>query len=512
MKIIGAIAIVTILGIAASIGIRGTGAQTSCIDALTGDGTISGTWSSDCISQNTPTEPTNPPSGTRYARYYSFALTSQSDVTIDLTSTEDTYLYLMEDTGTNGNVLRENDDAETGNTNSRITANLPSGDYTIEATTYDLTTLGDFTLTIAGLPDAPAALDSTPTPTHTPLTPGADTPTPTASPTATATPHSDVAPTHTPTPQPAKRALVVAAPNHACLLDNEGAITCHGVDDAGQVSERPRDDGFVAVSVGAKHSCALDEDGYIVCWGSDEHGQSSPPSQRDFVVLGSGDNYTCALSEDGTSECWGRFESIAENTPPPTATATATPVPGDAPEPTTTPTPTYTPTPTATPTPTSSPGNLGTRSNPIPLGQFYRPNTPPRLSPWEMRVISVNNDAWSVIQAESRFNDEPPDAGNLYVLITIEAHNRGTESDRFSASSLNTLGASNVDYAHGCKFNSIPNRFDTLRRIFPGGRIQGNICFEVSASDSASLLLFGDEFDFDAIAAGRSPLWFWNLR
>ena len=60
MKIIGAIAIVTILGIAASIGIRGTGAQTSCIDALTGDGTISGTWSSDCISQNTPTEPTNP--------------------------------------------------------------------------------------------------------------------------------------------------------------------------------------------------------------------------------------------------------------------------------------------------------------------------------------------------------------------------------------------------------------------------------------------------------------------
>ena len=109
MKIIGVIAIVIILGIAASIGIRGTGAQSSCIDALTSDGTTSGTWSSDFISQNTPTEPTNPPSGTRYARYSSFTLTTPSDVTIELTSTKDTYLYLMQDTGTNGAVLHENE-------------------------------------------------------------------------------------------------------------------------------------------------------------------------------------------------------------------------------------------------------------------------------------------------------------------------------------------------------------------------------------------------------------------
>ena len=305
MKIIGAIAIITILGIAASIGIGVTRAQSSCIDALTG--ASSGTWSSDCISQNTPTEPANLPSGTRYARYYSFTLISPSDVTIELASTEDTYLYLMEEIGTNGNVVHENDDAESGNTNSRIAANLQSGDYTIEASTYNLTTTGAFTLTITGLPDVRTptfAPSSTPTSAAVPPTP---TPTPEsgdALPTPTVTP-SPIAALPTPTPEMASSALV-AGPNHSCSLNAQGQINCLGLDRNGQVTEHPQSSGFKALAIGAHHSCALDQSGQIRCWGSDEHGQSSPPTQSGFTALQSGDEYTCALDSDGYMRCWGK--------------------------------------------------------------------------------------------------------------------------------------------------------------------------------------------------------------
>ena len=145
--------------------IGGATAQSGCTQPISSDGDYSGSWTSGCLSENTPTGPTSPPSGTRYARFYTFTLSEDADIAIDLTSTTDPYLYLMQGTGTNGNVLYENDDVVSGNTNSRISENLSAGDYTIEATTYDLETTGDFTLTIQGLPDA---LTPTVTPTLAP--------------------------------------------------------------------------------------------------------------------------------------------------------------------------------------------------------------------------------------------------------------------------------------------------------------------------------------------------------
>ena len=339
MKIIGAIAIITVLGIAASIGIGVTGAQSSCIDALTGDGTSSGTWSSDCISQNTPTEPTNPPSGTRYARYYSFTLTTPSDVTIELTSTEDTYLYLMEEIGTNGNVVHENDDAESVNTNSRIAASLQSGDYTIEATTFNLTTSGNFALTVRGLPVAPSTVEPVdPTPTQGP-----------AIPTATPEPTPTQPPASVPTLTPASPPVMDAGPNHACALDGNGAISCDGLDSHGQVSLHPGSSGFKAISAGDNHTCAIDADSRIRCWGSNEYGQSSPPTHEGFIAIQSGSNYTCALRADREMECWGRFEAAPSLTPEITPEPTATP------ETTQTPEATHTPVPTSSPVPDPPP-------------------------------------------------------------------------------------------------------------------------------------------------------------
>ena len=117
---------------------------------LTGNGAITGTWTSDCASVNK--------SGS-YAQYYTFTVTEQSNVTIKLESSdEDTYLYLLDGSGKDGDSLASNDDYEAGctasldsSTHSCITESLAPGDYTIEATTYYADKTGDFTLTVSGI-------------------------------------------------------------------------------------------------------------------------------------------------------------------------------------------------------------------------------------------------------------------------------------------------------------------------------------------------------------------------
>ena len=137
-----------------------------CVDTVSGNGTISGSWSSDCDSEGR--------SGS-YASYYTFTLAESADVTITTESDLDTYLYLREGEGRDGSVEAENDDhadesdcaaALGSDTDSCITESLDAGTYTIEVTTYDSGTTGDFTLTVSGLP---VAFTPTPEPTPDPL-------------------------------------------------------------------------------------------------------------------------------------------------------------------------------------------------------------------------------------------------------------------------------------------------------------------------------------------------------
>ena len=113
-----------------------------CGESLNVDATISGQWAVGCQSQET---------GRGYARYYRFTLGQESEVTIDLQSTRDSYLYLRSGESRSGTALYENDDVESGNTNSQINVNLAAGTYTIEATTYTPGEAGGFTLTVSGL-------------------------------------------------------------------------------------------------------------------------------------------------------------------------------------------------------------------------------------------------------------------------------------------------------------------------------------------------------------------------
>ncbi|WP_420436398.1 hypothetical protein [Candidatus Poriferisocius sp.] len=119
----------------------------ACTTTLTTDGEVSGTWADDCNSQQRPG---------RNARYYIFELEQSSNVTIELTSSADTYMFLLSGENTqSGQPLYKNDDVGGGNLNSRISETLAAGWYTIEATTYASGITRDFSLTITGLASQP---------------------------------------------------------------------------------------------------------------------------------------------------------------------------------------------------------------------------------------------------------------------------------------------------------------------------------------------------------------------
>ena len=101
-------------------------------------GTTSGTWTTDCVTANAPD------GNTYYAKFYTFTLDAAAEATITLFSTDSNYLYLLAGAGMDGDVEREAGD--TPSSTNTIIATLQAGSYTIEATTYNPTTTGDFTL------------------------------------------------------------------------------------------------------------------------------------------------------------------------------------------------------------------------------------------------------------------------------------------------------------------------------------------------------------------------------
>ncbi|MYD04659.1 MAG: hypothetical protein F4X21_07065, partial [Acidimicrobiia bacterium] len=115
-----------------------------CVEALSGSGSVQGSYGSECGSQAR--------SG-RYARFFTFSLSSQAAVRIDLESSLDPYLFLRRglDQRSSG-IVTADDDGGPG-LNSRISRTLGAGVYTIEATTYGARRSGLFTLSVSGIPD-----------------------------------------------------------------------------------------------------------------------------------------------------------------------------------------------------------------------------------------------------------------------------------------------------------------------------------------------------------------------
>jgi hypothetical protein len=128
-----------------------------CVSSIPLNSSLSGTWVTTCASTHRPG---------KYAKYYTFTLSSSQQVSITLESSKDTYLFLLEGSGETGTVITSNDDIATGNTNSQIVRTLAAGTYTAEATTYDSATTGTFVISVSAGSNPSACIKSISTDTN----------------------------------------------------------------------------------------------------------------------------------------------------------------------------------------------------------------------------------------------------------------------------------------------------------------------------------------------------------
>ncbi|MBU1667439.1 VCBS repeat-containing protein [bacterium] len=105
----------------------------------------------------------------KYARYYTFQTNDERNITVNMTASFDTYLYLLDE---NGSRLYSDDDGGDGYNSKLEELLLPAGNYTIEATTFSNATVGTFDLNITDnrVDNNDTTLPSVPTLTTTPPT------------------------------------------------------------------------------------------------------------------------------------------------------------------------------------------------------------------------------------------------------------------------------------------------------------------------------------------------------
>ena len=124
--------------------------ESSCGGTITADSTVQGQWMKDCNSETPAPGPEG--SGARLARYYTFTLTENADVSVILESDDaETVLYLREGTGArNGEPIDSNEgESEHNYRRASIQRSLDAATYTVEATTYNAGDTGSFTLSLS---------------------------------------------------------------------------------------------------------------------------------------------------------------------------------------------------------------------------------------------------------------------------------------------------------------------------------------------------------------------------
>ena len=159
-----------------------------------------------------------------------------------------------------------------------------------------------------------------------------------------------------------------------------------------------------------------------------------------------------------------------------------------------TPPPTPTPTPYPTPTATPMPAPGSTLDNAYTKGETMK-----GANSLEIRALGIAADAWPQIRAESLAN-VPPSEGNRFFMILVEVANpsEATQSAKIDQSDFALITNNRVVYTSSGGCGVIPNALD--QEISPGGRSEGNICFEIPEDEHGIMLIHGSGF-------GRRYLW-----
>lgn len=148
---------------------------------------------------------------------------------------------------------------------------------------------------------------------------------------------------------------------------------------------------------------------------------------------------------------------------------------------------------TTTAAPAASAGGsaeLGTRENPIPLGEEAQ------VGSWKVRVVGSTLDATQEVLGYNQFNEEP-EPGKQYVLIEVEATRTGEDAAAFwvdmhyvfVGSGGNTFDAAPV---------SVPDSLSDTGEAYPGASIAGNLVFQVASDQVAGgALRLEEAFSFE---------------
>ena len=138
-------------------------------------------------------------------------------------------------------------------------------------------------------------------------------------------------------------------------------------------------------------------------------------------------------------------------------------------------------------TTTALPTQGGTIDDPVSAGEWFP------VGEWQIAVVGGDTDATEAVLAENEFND-PPAEGNRFVVWRVAVANHGAEPTQPAIGlTFSSVGPSAVAYDFEATCGVVPDDFSSFRTLYPGGTIEGNLCWEVSDGDAESLVMLVDE-------------------
>ena len=139
--------------------------------------------------------------------------------------------------------------------------------------------------------------------------------------------------------------------------------------------------------------------------------------------------------------------------------------------------------PISTPTPVTRPSAGFNLNNPLSAGEVLQGS-----DDTEIRVLGVVEDARRQVAEENQFND-PPKEGRRFYMVSVEvSYPSGSGSITVSDTDFSLIGDNRVVYdPFDDDCGVIPTELDG--EIYGGGRIQGNVCFEIPEDEGGFILI-----------------------
>jgi Domain of unknown function (DUF4352) len=134
----------------------------------------------------------------------------------------------------------------------------------------------------------------------------------------------------------------------------------------------------------------------------------------------------------------------------------------------------------------------GTPENPVPVGEEAS------VGPWKVRVQEVTQNADDIVYNHSEFN-EPPQAGNRYVLVNLHATRTGEEAAAFRTDTyVEFIGSGGAVF--DAAYADIPDAMSETGEVDTGDSVVGNLVFEVPSDQiSGGVLRLSEAFSFEDV-------------